>query len=362
MVKKTWQLNGASRAYYASIQKQDQAVKEVQFLKRKLKDEQSKVRELEEKNARLQEQIDVAKSSEALSNACFYEKETSFQKELSQALEESKRYASRLRLAYSKIQRLSGCNNIATELDPQKVSEVILRYLEESELTEEEIVEGFLSVMCTEKKFEKHLIEGIIGRDLRRISTHYKSTIYKELKWKFRPWVCLMELDKVATISFRGYEVMRRIEFNGEEAKYRQGLFYNRMELSRVSKELENYGATILPYELTSNAVKFDVRIADRFILEKYGLWHYVENKESVIAAATVDGGELAWKLTQVSAGIKICDPRAIDPTTGNLLFGESGHDNVQSRSLCFPLHVHISKDNSAFYSTHLQSFFPRPK
>ena len=44
--------------------KQDQAVKEVQFLKRKLKDEQSKVRELEEKNARLQEQIDVAKSSE----------------------------------------------------------------------------------------------------------------------------------------------------------------------------------------------------------------------------------------------------------------------------------------------------------
>ncbi len=44
--------------------KQDQAVKEVQFLKSKLKDEQSKVRELEEKNARLQEQIDVAKSSE----------------------------------------------------------------------------------------------------------------------------------------------------------------------------------------------------------------------------------------------------------------------------------------------------------
>ncbi len=72
-------------------------------------------------------------------------------------------------------------------------------------------------------------------------------------------------------------------------------LFYNWMELSRVSTELENYGATILPYELTSNAVKFDVWIAVRFILEKYGLWHYVENKESVIAAATVDGGELAW-------------------------------------------------------------------
>jgi hypothetical protein len=56
--------------------------------------------------------------------------------------------------------------------------------------------------------------------------------MYKELKWKFRPWVCLMELNKVATVSFQGYEVIRRIEFHGEDAKYQQGLFCNRMELS----------------------------------------------------------------------------------------------------------------------------------
>jgi hypothetical protein len=58
------------------------------------------------------------------------------------------------------------------------------------------------------------------SRDLPRISMHYKSTMYKELKWKFRPWVCLMELDKVATVSFHGYEVIRRIEFNGEGLKF----------------------------------------------------------------------------------------------------------------------------------------------
>ncbi len=90
-------------------------------------------------------------------------------------------------------------------------------------------MEGFCSVMCTEKKFEKHLIDGIISRDLPRISTHYNSTMYKELKWKVRPWVCRMELDKVATVSFRGYEIIKRTEFNGEDAKCQQGLFYYRM-------------------------------------------------------------------------------------------------------------------------------------
>jgi hypothetical protein len=42
-----------------------------------------------------------------------------------------------------------------------------------------------------------------------------------------------------------------------------------------------------------------------------------------------VDGGELAWKLTQISAGIKICNEKALDPQTGRLLFGESWYDGV---------------------------------
>ncbi len=71
-----------------------------------------------------------------------------------------------------------------------------------------------------------------------------------------------------------------------------------------------------------------------------------------------MDGGELAWQLTQVSASIKICDERACNPLTGRRLFGDSGYDKVQSRYVCFPLHVHISKDNQEFYSNHLEKFF----
>lgn len=84
-------------------------------------------------------------------------------------------------------------------------------------------------------------------------------------------------------------------------------------------------------------------------------MWGYVKDKQKVIAAATVDRGKLAWKkLTQISAGIKKCDPRAIDPITGRLLFSESGDENLQSDSLCFPRHAHTAKDSSEFYSTQL--------
>jgi hypothetical protein len=194
---------------------------------------------------------------------------------------------------------------------------------------------------------------------LKQVKMHFESKVYKELQQKFSAWVCLRELDFVATVSFRGYESIRRIEFNEEEnSKYMRGLFKSRAELGRLSRKLENYATTLLPYVLTSNAITFDVQIAVKWLLKKYGLWRYVRRGKMVTTAATVDGGELAWKLTQISAGIKICDEKALDPRTGRLLFGESGHDGVQSRSHCFPLVVHIAKDNSAFYDSHLSSFF----
>jgi hypothetical protein len=39
-----------------------------------------------------------------------------------------------------------------------------------------------------------------------------------------------------------------------------------------------------------------------KWLLEKFGLWSYVEDKDIVTVAATVDAGELAWQLMKVSA------------------------------------------------------------
>ncbi len=71
-----------------------------------------------------------------------------------------------------------------------------------------------------------------------------------------------------------------------------------------------------------------------------------------------MDGGKLAWQLAQVSAGIKIFDESALNPLTGQRLFGDSGDEKVRRLYVCFPLHVHIASDNKEFYLTHLESFF----
>jgi hypothetical protein len=46
------------------------------------------------------------------------------------------------------------------------------------------------------------------------------------------------------------------------------------------------------------------------------------------------------------------------DPLTGELMFGECGHKNVQSRNVCYPLHIFIAKDNKELYRRQLNSFF----
>ena len=158
---------------------------------------------------------------------------------------------------------------------------------------------------------------------LPEVSSQFEIKLYKQLQEKFLPWICLRELDLAATVSLRGYDVIRRIEFHEEEnKKYKRGLFQSRFQITRLARDLELHAKTILPFELTTNSVKFNIPVAVKWLMEKHGLWEYVIDSDTVTMAATVDGGALAWKLTHVSAGIKFCDERTINPLTGRLLFG----------------------------------------
>ena len=73
----------------------------------------------------------------------------------------------------------------------------------------------------------------------------------------------------------------------------------------KASKIIRSTWGKILPFELTTNSVKFNIHIAVKWLMEKHGLWDYVLDGDIVTMAATVDGGALAWKLSDVSAGIK---------------------------------------------------------
>ena len=230
-----------------------------------------------------------------------------------------------------------------------------------SNTTTEEVIHGVLQAILKRSRMCKALNQSIINNAelFSPVSDFFQQKMYNELRYKFRPWICLQQLDMAATVSFRAYDTIRLVEFaEDDNKKYRRGLFHSRHKLSRICRQLESHGANLLPYTVTENAVKFDVKAASKFLLDRHGLWDLVLNKEQVRLAATVDGGELSWNVTQVSAGIKIVDDRALDPLSGLPLFGHSGHDRIQSKFHCYPLYVIIGKDNKHLYRTHLSTFF----
>jgi uncharacterized protein CbrC (UPF0167 family) len=223
------------------------------------------------------------------------------------------------------------------------------------------VANGIVKAISEKRFIRDHFCNSVLTYEdsFVEIKKHYENKIYQELKYKFRPWVCLQQIDMNPTVSFRSYDIIRRIEFaNDNNEKYRRGLFASRHKLGRLCRQLETFGQNILPYQIFSNSVKFNVERAVQFLLERHGLWQAVLSEERVLLAATVDGGELSWNLSHVSAGVKIVDPNAKDPVSNELLFGESGHDRVQSKFHCYPLHIIIAKDNKQLYQSHLSDFF----
>ncbi len=78
-----------------------------------------------------------------------------------------------------------------------------------------------------------------------------------------------------------------------------------------------------------------------------------------VIMAATCDRGDLTWKLKQVCQHTT-SRSKGSRSFVWLSFFGDSGYDKVQSHNVCFPLHVHMGKDNMSFYDNQLSGFFFR--
>ncbi len=104
------------------------------------------------------------------------------------------------------------------------------------------------------------------------IAAFYKDRMYRQLKYKFRAWICLQQIDTNATVSFRGYDLIRNIEFAKEDhQKYCRGLLQSWHKLSKLCRQLESFGKDLLHFEVTENSVKFDIECAVKFILDKHG-------------------------------------------------------------------------------------------
>jgi len=85
-----------------------------------------------------------------------------------------------------------------------------------------------------------------------------------------------------------------------------------------------------------------------QFILQRYGLWELVESGgQEVNFAASMDGAELSWKVSQVMAGIKLTNAQTKDQKNNNTFWlGDDGITGVQSHDVCFPLKVVIGRQH----------------
>jgi hypothetical protein len=109
------------------------------------------------------------------------------------------------------------------------------------------------------------------------------------------------------TVSFHGYDTIRKTQFceNPGGGKYEWGLFCQQIHIGWMRHKLEAYADTILTYEITASSINFV-----KWLMQQNGLWDFVKRGETVTMGSTCDGGDMAWKLTQVSKGIKFVDPK----------------------------------------------------
>ncbi len=158
-------------------------------------------------------------------------------------------------------------------------------------VSSEDVVHDIMSVLLLQKYFRKH-ISRCIETNLDLIPDFFNTI---EIRQKFCGWICLQELDISATVSSRAFDIIRKIEFAEDENKtYHRGLYPSRFKLCKLCKQLESYGQDLLSFMLNDNYIKFDVKHAIKFLLEKHGLLERTLISQLVTMSATVNGGDLA--------------------------------------------------------------------
>ena len=186
---------------------------------------------------------------------------------------------------------------------------------------------------------------------LKEVSTKYaRNTV-------FLPWKVLKSMDLAINggINFTGLEALRKVEGLGD---HQRGFLPSRASVQRCAAQLHDLGQDLIPFEKVDSQLgemhQFHYEKLVRFILKMFSL-HELSLKESVELCITLDGAELTKDLCHLTFGLKVTDPRAIDPRDGTpLACQEDGaygqFFKVQSRNYCFVMKTLLGKDSKAAY------------
>jgi hypothetical protein len=203
---------------------------------------------------------------------------------------------------------------------------------------------------------------------------HLEKTIHDEIQ-KANPYKDGMEVCRVldmgsGQLNLSGLEMLRK-GIEGDEngkVKYGGGWLSSKYFLQKAQKKVNEAAKLEIPFiEIPTpdlDGIVFKEGIDDfskllMFLLEMFKLDGIARDptQPPVQIAATLDGADISRNVSHVTAGIKILDPRAIDPIS-HLPIGMDGSKKVQSRELCFPFKMILTRDTKSLYQEHFKDFF----
>ena len=188
-----------------------------------------------------------------------------------------------------------------------------------------------------------------------RLPLVFESPLDKLCNWhtsrKFRAWKIQRTIDIHATggLNYRSLNLLRvGVE---ELGKYNRGIIPHGTTVALRARELEKHGEQQLGLTFTTSNEGggtfycFDFDNLLRLILQRTGLALHAREGSTcmpVQVAFTIDGAALTNHLGHVTCGLKIVDPRAMDPRTG-VSMAMSGI--YQSRKWCFPIAMYLGSE-----------------
>jgi hypothetical protein len=142
------------------------------------------------------------------------------QSQLSQAEERVQQLSQRLSQTRKKLSRTAPINarRRVRGHNPSERLRLLVQQWRHQQIPLSGIADAMVTVISGSKKLKEEVSTQIINQDqdFEQLRTHFKMVMYKELQHKFRPWMCLQQIDLNPTVSFRGYDIIRNVEFAEE--------------------------------------------------------------------------------------------------------------------------------------------------
>ena len=174
----------------------------------------------------------------------------------------------------------------------------------------------------------------------------YKEIIRKQCPYNKAHLVCKEMDESGGVLNQSCISHLRQIEQLG---KYGRGRYLcSTDKIKNIQKIVHGKMNEICPYEMIDedgiDGVKFDGPMLLDCLLKMFKLNIIAREEGNVKIASTIDGADLSRNVQHVTCGVKIVDPRAINPMTGIPI----GLEGVQSRDFCFPVKILLTKDTKA--------------